>query len=167
MTFLELAKERYSTRGFKPDIPVEREKLDAILESAVIAPTAANMQPHRIKVLQTPEELAIADAISPCRYNAPLAFLICYDSAHTIKREPLDAGVIDASIVTTHMMLEAWELGLGSVWCLAFDPEKATELLKLPPNIVPVAFLPVGYAADGVEPHVFHSTSKPLNELLL
>ncbi|MDR3149340.1 MAG: nitroreductase family protein [Oscillospiraceae bacterium] len=167
MAFLDLAKERFSVRQFNPDKPVEKEKIDAILESAVIAPTAANMQPHKIKVLQTAEEIAMADQISPCRYGAPLAFLICYDKANTIKRDPLDAGVIDCSIVTTHMMLEAWDLGLGSVWCLAFDAAKAAEVLKLPDNIVPVAFLPVGYAADGAVPHEFHTTYKPLSDLLL
>ncbi|MDR0936869.1 MAG: nitroreductase family protein [Oscillospiraceae bacterium] len=166
-TFAELAKERYSVRQFDSSKPVEAEKLAAILEAVTIAPTAANMQPQKVKVLQTPEELALADQISQCRYGAPLAFLICYDSSGTIKHSGLDAGVIDCSIITTHMMLEAWEQGLGSVWCLAFDPDKAREVLGLPQNIVPVAFLPVGYAAEGAAPHPFHTTSKPLADLLL
>jgi nitroreductase len=65
------------------------------------------------------------------------------------------------------MMLQAGELGLGSVWCLAFDAAKAREELGLSENIVPVAFLPVGYAADGVAPHPFHTTTKPLADMLL
>ncbi|MDR0906889.1 MAG: nitroreductase family protein [Oscillospiraceae bacterium] len=167
MSFTELSKERFSVRQFNPDKPVEKEKLDAILEQVLIAPTAANMQPQLVKVLQTPEEIAKADIISRCRYGAPLAFLICYDKSKTIKHSEFDAGIIDCSIVTTHMMLQAWELGLGSVWCLAFDAAKAREELGLSENIVPVAFLPVGYAADGVEPHPFHTTTKPLEDLLI
>ncbi|MDR0861273.1 MAG: nitroreductase family protein [Oscillospiraceae bacterium] len=166
-SFIELAKERFSVRQFDPSRPVEPEKLEAILEAMKIAPTAANMQPQKVKVLQTAEELAQADEISRCRYGAPLAFLICYDSSGTIKRPGLDAGVIDCSIVTTHMMLEAWELGLGSCWCLAFDADKARSVLGLPENIVPVAFLPVGYAAEGAAPHPFHTTYKALDDLLL
>jgi len=167
MSFNELAKERFSVRGFNSAKPVEKEKVDKILEMIIAAPTAANFQPQKVKVFQTPEELEIAGKISPCLYGAPLAFLICYDNSKTIKREGLDSGVIDGSIVTTHMMLQAWELGLGSCWCLAFDGAKAKELLNLPDNIVPVAFLPVGYAADGTQLHPFHSTTKPLSELLL
>ncbi|MDR0859018.1 MAG: nitroreductase family protein [Oscillospiraceae bacterium] len=166
-SFKELSKERFSVRQFNPDRPVEPEKLAELLESITIAPTAANMQPQRIKILQTPEELAKADEISRCRYGAPLAFLVCYDSTGTIKHAALDAGVIDSSIITTHLMLQAWELGLGSVWCLAFDPDIARKVLNLPDNIVPVAFLPVGYAAEGAAPHPFHTTSKPIEDLLL
>jgi nitroreductase len=164
---MELAKDRFSVRQFDPSKPVEPEKLDVLLEAIKIAPTAANMQPQKVKVFQTAEELAQADIISRCRYGAPLAFLICYDSSGTIKRGGLDAGVIDDSIITTHLMLAAWELGLGSCWCLAFDADKAHEVLGLPENIVPVAFLPVGYAADGAAPHPFHTTFKPLDDLLL
>jgi nitroreductase len=164
---MDLAKDRYSVRQFDPTRPVEQEKLDVLLEAIKIAPTAANMQPQKVKVFQSPEELAKADIISPCRYGAPLAFLICYDSSGTIKRPGLDAGVIDCSIVTTHIMLAAWELGLGSCWCLAFDADKARAELGLPENIVPVAFLPVGYAAEGAAPHPFHTTYKPMSDLLL
>lgn len=47
MTFMELAKERYSVRKFS-DKPIEKEKLDAILEAGRIAPTGHNYQPYRV-----------------------------------------------------------------------------------------------------------------------
>lgn len=52
MTFMELAKERYSVRKFS-DKPIEKEKLDAILEAGRIAPTGHNYQPYRVYVLQS------------------------------------------------------------------------------------------------------------------
>ena len=51
MSFLDLAKERYSVRKFK-DMPIEAEKMQAILEAAKVAPTACNNQPQKIYVVE-------------------------------------------------------------------------------------------------------------------
>ena len=167
MSFKQLSQDRFTVRKFDSDRTVEREKLAEVLEQVQLAPTAANMQPQLIKIFETPEELAIADQISRCRYGSPLAVLVCYDSSKTIKHANLDAGVIDCSIIATHMMLRACELGLGSCWAIGFDPDKARELLNLPEHIVPVVFMPIGYAAADCTPNPKHSETKPLAEMLL
>ena len=56
MTFLELAKARYSVRSFK-DQPIEDEKLNRILEAGRIAPTACNNQPQKIYVAKSEDSL--------------------------------------------------------------------------------------------------------------
>jgi nitroreductase len=56
MAFLKLASERYSVRKFS-DAPVEKEKLDKILEAGRLAPTACNNQPQSILVLQGREAM--------------------------------------------------------------------------------------------------------------
>lgn len=56
MTFLELANKRYSARKYK-DQPIEKEKLDQVLEAGRIAPTAKNNQPVKIYVLQSRKPL--------------------------------------------------------------------------------------------------------------
>lgn len=56
MAFMDLAKSRYSVRKFS-DKPIEKEKLDAILEAGRIAPTGHNYQPYRVYVLQSAEAL--------------------------------------------------------------------------------------------------------------
>ena len=57
MAFMDLAKSRYSVRKFS-DKPIEKEKLDAILEAGRIAPTGHNYQPYRVYLkLRTPETL--------------------------------------------------------------------------------------------------------------
>ena len=56
MTFLELANKRYSARKYK-DQPIEKEKLDQVLEAGRIAPTAKNNQPVKIYVLQSKKAL--------------------------------------------------------------------------------------------------------------
>jgi nitroreductase len=167
-TFATLIKERYSVRQFGEE-PVEQEKLDALLEAARIAPTAHNNQPQRIKVLSAPEDLALIDEFTPCRFGAPLVFVVAYDREAAWKRpfDGADSGIVDASIVTTHLMLQAKDLGLGSVWVMYFDAVKARELLKLPDDIIPVAVLPVGYPATDAHPSPFHDKRVPLAEILI
>ena len=65
MDFLELAKKRYSVRGYT-DQKVEAEKLERILQAAHVAPTAANLQPVRLIVVQDGEGLG--EAASPAAY---------------------------------------------------------------------------------------------------
>lgn len=91
-------------------------------------------------------------------FDVPLALMICYDKTTVWKNKTNGTigGDVDASIVTTQMMLEIAELGLGTTWVGAFNHQKARELFDIPDYLVPVALLPVGYPADGVEPHPWH-----------
>lgn len=166
--FIDLAAKRYSQRRFN-DNQIESEKLDQILESARLAPTAANKQPQRIKVITKADDLAKVDACTPCRFGAPTVLLICYDKNETWKREFDGAcsGEVDASIITTHMMFAAEELGLGSCWVMHFDPQKTIELFDLQAHIVPVAMLPIGYPAENARPSKLHTDRKPISDYLL
>ena len=158
MSFLQLAKEqRYSVRKFKPQ-QVEREKLELILEAGRVAPTACNYQPQRILVIENDDVLEKLKQCTPYHFDAPLALMICYDKTTVWKNRTNGTigGDVDASIVTTHMMLEIAELGLATTWVGAFDHQKARELFNIPDYLVPVALLPIGYAADSVEPHPWH-----------
>jgi nitroreductase len=167
-TFAELATTRYSVRTFK-DTPVEQEKIDQLLEVARVAPTACNNQPQRLIAVTAPDKLGFIDQSTSCRFGAPLVFIIGYDRDVCWVR-PFDgetSGVVDASIITTHLILEAADIGLGSVWVMHFDPAKLRELFALPDNIIPVALLPVGYPAPDAEPNPRHFESKPLEDLIL
>lgn len=157
MDFLDLAESRYSVRKFSSK-KVEKEKLDLVLEAGRAAPTAVNYQPQRILVLNSEEELEKLKACTPYHFNAPLVLLVCYDETKSWKRkfDDKDEGSIDASIVATHMMLEAANIGLGSTWVGYFDPQKMKNLYALPDHIVPVALLPMGYPDDSSKPHPNH-----------
>jgi len=166
--FLELMKERYSVRSFKTQ-PIDEEKLAHVLEAGRIAPTACNNQPQRIMVITGPSELANVDKCTPCRFNAPAVLLVCYDKTECWKRsfDGAISGQVDASIVTTHMMLAAQEEGLGSCWVMYFDPAKTVKLFDLPENIVPVAMMPIGYPAEDAAPADLHYQRTTLEEILL
>jgi nitroreductase len=165
MTFLELAKRRYSTRSYLAK-KVEPEKLRLILEAGRVAPTGANRQPQQLVVVQEIsglEKLKKAARI----HGAPLAIIVCADK-HTVWVRPDDGKNlidIDASIVTDHMMLQATELGLGSVWICWFKPEVIKEEFNLPDNIEPVNILCIGYASSpAASPDRHDVMRKPLSE---
>ena len=72
---MELAKARYSVRKFS-DKPIEKAKMDAILEAGRIAPTGHNYQPYRVYVLQSPEALEKIRGLTRCAFNAPVVLMV-------------------------------------------------------------------------------------------
>jgi nitroreductase len=75
---------------------------------------------------------------------------------------------VDATIVTTHMMLEAAAIGVGSSWISYFDKEKAKKLLDLPENIEPVVILLLGYPTEESKPNSTMSGKRlPIEKTLL
>ena len=167
MDFSALAAARYSVRKFK-NIPVTKEHLDIILKTAHNAPTAGNRQPQRVLVISSEEGLKKIDICSKCRFGAPLVFLVCADKTACWVR-PFD-GVksdwVDASIVTTQMMLQAADIGIGTTWVMYFDAAKLIEQFKIPENLLPVALLVAGYPADDVVPHEKHSQKNPMDSMI-
>lgn len=103
-----------------------------------------------------------------CHFGAPMAMLICYDEAISWKRkyDGADSGWADASIVTTHMMLEAAEIGVGTTWVMHFDPTAVKAAFSLPDNLVPVALMVMGYPAEDAEPMNLHSEFLPMEETI-
>ena len=167
MDILTLLQNRYSVRDFK-DTPVEKEKLDRVLEAARVAPTAKNMQPQRIFVIESEEALRKIRDITPSAYNAPTVLMICADTdvAWTRNNDGWCAAPIDSSIVTCHMMLEAESLGLSSVWVCAFNKEKVKNAFGLPDNVVPYSLLPIGYKSDACEPNPRHFERQSIDDFV-
>lgn len=155
MGFLKLAADRWSVREFDAR-PVGEDKIGPILRAAQLAPTAVNYQPFKVYVLESDQALARIRGVCRSLYGAPVVFLICSDERQTWKSrtEPgYSTGEMDASIVCTHMMLEAWELGLGSCWVRLFSVDEVRRALGLPRHMVPRCLLPVGYIAEDAEPY--------------
>lgn len=165
--FLTLARDRYSVRQFA-DRQVSQQAIDRILQAGQAAPTGCNNQPQHVFVLQSEEALRKMRLCTKCHFNAPLGMLICYDQNQSWKRryDGADSGWVDASIVTTHMMLEAWEQGVGSCWVMYFDPEAIRTEFALPDHLIPVALLTMGYPADDAQVNPLHHQTKPMEELV-
>ena len=117
-----------------------------------MAPTAHNYQPQRLLVLEKEENLEKLKKASKT-FDAPLAIIVCADYEEAWKRsyDGKNSADVDASIITDHMMLQAQELGLGSVWVGSFDPVILKEEFKIPSHMEPVSILIIGYP-DGNAP---------------
>ena len=167
MDFIEIAKKRYSVRSYK-DKKVEEEKLKKILEAAHVAPTAANLQPIRLLTVQSKEGLGKIGKGANL-YGAPLAIIVCADHKKAWVR-PFDkkrTTDIDASILTDHMMLQATELGLGSVWICYFKPDVIRREFGLPDHLEPANILAVGYPnEEAADPERHSQTRIPVEELV-
>ena len=167
MDFLTLAADRYSVRKFA-NKHLEKEIIDKILSAGHVAPTGCNYQPQRILVINTDESIEKLKKCTKCHFNAPLAMLICYDKNECWERKYDGAlsGQTDASIVTTHMMLQAHELGVGSCWIMHFNPFAMRETFNIPENYEMAALLVMGYPSEDSEPIQMHSTFRPEDEIV-
>ena len=135
MTFEELSTARYTQRSYDSK-PVEDDKIQKILQAGRVAPTAKNNQPQKVYVVQSPAAMDKLRALTPCHYNAPLAMIICYDKNqewHNPTDETITSGVEDASIVATHMMLQAADLGYQSEQGDTIIPHSA---FRIPHSII-------------------------------
>jgi len=167
MTFLDLATERFSVRKFS-DRQIEKDLLQKIIQAAKVAPTAVNYQPQKLYVLKSKDSMSRLAAIRPM-FGAPVAVIVCYDENISWKNgrdNGHDSGEVDAAIVTTHMMLQAWELGIGSCWIGAFSPTEVAKEFGIPANEHPVAILPLGYPADDCQPSDRHLAYRELSEFV-
>ena len=164
MDFLELARKRYSVRSYKRD-PVEKGKLERILEAARLAPTAVNIQPFQLLVIHTAGRESELLQIYNKKWFVQPPMVICacgIPGKSWVRNDGKNYNDVDVTIVMDHLILAATAEGLGTCWIGAFDPAAAKEVLGLPEGVEPIAFSPLGYAAD--KPPA--KKRKPLRELV-
>lgn len=152
MTFMDLAKARYSVRKFS-DKPIEKEKMDAILEAGRIAPTGHNYQPYRVYVLQSPEALEKIRGLTRCAFNAPVVLMV------TVRKDEEWVNPFEHSI-------RAGEQGIGSCWVNYFPVTQTADAFGLELNEVPLLLMPMGYAAEGVHAAHLHTERRSNEELV-
>ncbi len=167
MDFMDLASQRYSVRKFE-NRPLAQDDIDCILQAGHLAPTGCNYQPQRILVINSETALEKLRNCTKCHFGTQTAFLVCYnkDECWTRKYDGKTCGVSDACIVATHMMLSAFEIGVGSTWVMHFDPFAMRESFGIPENIEPVALLVMGYPAPDAKPLDLHSQYRPMDEVV-
>ena len=165
MDFEKIITERYSVRNFKPE-HLPQTVIDKILEVGHKAPTGCNYQPQRILVLNTDESIAKLKECTKCHFNAQAAMLVCHnkDESWVRKYDGALSSPVDAVIVTTHMMLEAHNIGVGCCWVMHFDPNAMRETFNIPDNVEPIALLVMGYPSDDAKPLDLHFESRPIEE---
>ena len=156
MNFTEIALNRQSCRSYDPTRPVEKEKLDAILEAARLSPSACNGQPYHLTVCTGEKALDAAQATMGMGMNkfasqAPVLIVIseesyCKTAALGAKFKKNDYRSIDIGIVSAYITAEAAAQGLGSCILGWLDSDKIKEICDLDGTVRLVITL--GYAAD-------------------
>lgn len=157
--FIDLVRKRRSIRKYQPQ-PVENDKIDLLIETALRACSSRGVQPWEFVVVTDPQILAQLAAAKPAGSaflkEAPLAFVVCVDSSKT------DVWVEDASIAAVFLHLAAADLGLGSCWSQIrlreHDAQQSAAayvagLLGLRQGLEVEAIIAIGYPAEDKEPH--------------
>lgn len=152
MDFQKLIETRYSVRAYSSK-PVEKEKVEKVLHAAQMAPTAANRQPFHFIVIETKGRGEELGRIYHREWfsKAPLVICACADATQAWTRmDGKHYADVDTTIAMDHLILAAADLGLGTCWVAAFDPQAAREILHIPVALEPIAFTPLGYPKDSV-----------------
>ena len=156
MNFMEIAHNRQSVRGYDEARVVEREKLDAILEAARLAPSACNGQPYHFTVVKGDLAKEVAKATQGMGMNkfasqAPVLIVISEmpyvkSAAMGAKVKNNDYRSIDIGITTAYLTAEAAAQGLGTCILGWFDDDKIRKLcgIEYPVRLV----ITVGYPKD-------------------
>jgi nitroreductase len=154
MEFSEVLAKRRSVRHFNAKLDVAEEDVRALLEAAVCAPTAGNIQPWRFTVVRSIEAREKLAGALRQRWatNAPVVIVVSVDPRPCYARYS-DRGerlycIQDSAAAVENILLAAVDRGLASCWIGAFDSDAVRDALGIPAPIEPIAVLPVGYSAE-------------------
>jgi nitroreductase len=144
----EIIMKRRSIRRFK-DSPVEDEKIKKILDVAIWAPSAGNMQPWVFIAVRNRKNIEKIKAMSPGMFDLPAAIIVvCRDMNIARKAGNESLSLFDIAMASQNMLLMACELGLGACPVKSFNQKAVQVLLDLPEYIVPELLITLGYSDD-------------------
>lgn len=151
MDVLEAIKGRRSVRTFKSE-NVSEKTVEKLIDAARWAPSAGNIQPWEFIIVRRPE---IKKRLAEAAFNqsfieeAPVVIVVCADENRSSEgygqRGETLYCIQDTAAAIQNVHLAAYSVGLGTCWVGAFKEEEASELLKIPRGVRPVALIPVGY----------------------
>ncbi|UCF04876.1 MAG: nitroreductase family protein [bacterium] len=167
MDIYDAIKNRTSVRAYSSK-PVEREKLERILDAARLAPSGKNGQPWIFIVItdgETRKKLVPACKGQKFIGDAPIIIVACGREEYAYKKMGgyWNSLPVDIGISFEHLMLAAESEGLGTCWIGAFIEEEVRKVLEVPEAVKIVALTPVGYPATDK----IHRERKSLEEIVM
>jgi nitroreductase len=147
MDVFEAIQQRRSIRNFT-DKPVEREKMEKILEAGRLAPSAKNCEPWHFVAVTNPEKREALSRGNWAKFVAqsPLVIVACGD-----KKASPDWYAIDVALAVENMVLTAVSLGLGTCCVGSFTEKDVKTVLKIPENFEVLVMLAMGYLGDKID----------------
>ena len=160
MTFKELTSLRQSVRQYI-DKPVEKEKIEKLIEAVHVAPSACNSQPWKLIIVDEPElknEVAKATFSKTISFNkfvlqAPVIAVLVIEKAKLIAQiggsiKNQEYPEYDIGIAAAHFCLQAAEFGLGTCMIGWFDEKKIQQLLNIPKKRKIGVLITLGYPPE-------------------
>lgn len=158
MDVFEAIKDRRSIREYTSQ-DVSKELIEKIIDAARMAPSAGNTQPWEFMVIRDHQiKQKVADAALGQMFiaTAPVVIIVCANQMRSASRYGSRGEKLyclqDTAAAIENLHLAAHALGLGTVWIGAFDEAEVKEIFKLPPEVRPIAIIPVGYPAERHSP---------------
>jgi len=158
---LESIKTRRSTRRFKPT-PVTKEQIKAMLEAAMLSPSACNTRPWRFIAITNRDminKLADAHNWAKMLYSAQLAIIVVAlpESQDNVQNGlPLGYYPQDCGAATENILIQAEACGLGTCWIGVYPKEdnieKVSAVLDIPKNEIPFCIIAVGEKDEWPDP---------------
>ncbi|MFT9496078.1 nitroreductase family protein [Anaerosolibacter sp.] len=146
---------RKSIRKFK-DIKISDEIVEELLRAGMAAPSAGNEQPWEFIVLRDKEIMKKITEVHPYSkmlLNADVAIVVCGDEEKEVYK---GYWVQDCAAATENILIEVEDKGLGAVWLGVYPMEDRVEAIKhlfnLPPSVIPLSIIPVGYPDEQRKP---------------
>jgi nitroreductase len=165
MKVIDAMKTRKSVRAYL-NTPIEKKKMNTILNAARLAPSASNRQEWRFIIVSDPKlRSKLAEAANRQSFvgEAPLIIVACAETDNHVMSCGQLCYPIDVAIALDHITLAAVEQGLGTCWIGAFDEQKVKEILSIPNKIRVVELMPIGYPSD---PSISKKNRLSLNEIV-
>lgn len=168
MDVFEAIKGRRSIRAFKKDA-VSHACVERLIDAARWAPSAGNIQPWEFVIVKKQEaKRRLVEAARGQSFieEAPVVIVVCADENRSSQgygeRGKTLYCIQDTAAAIQNINLAAHSLGLGTCWIGAFDEEEASDVLKIPEGVRPVAMVPVGYPGESPS----RRRRRPLNEIV-
>lgn len=150
----EAIKKRRSVRAYA-DEKVSEEDIERLIEAAMWAPSAGNIQPWEfvvVKDVETKRKLSDAALDQTFIEKAPVVIVVCADLNRSSRgygsRGEHLYSLQDTAAATENILLAAQELGLATCWVGSFREKAVAKAVKAPRNLRPVAVVPVGHPAE-------------------
>lgn len=133
---------------------IEKEKITELLKAGMQAPSAKNQQPWKFIIVDNREILDELSLTSTGSWMLKTATLAIIPIILPAEKAPHFA-VQDLSAATENILLEATNLGLGSVWIGIYPLEERVnhveKVLKITGEVHPFSIIALGYPLDEKE----------------
>ncbi|MGI6756267.1 MAG: nitroreductase family protein [Atopobiaceae bacterium] len=139
---------RTSVRSYA-DTPIEQDKVELICRAGMQAPSAGNQQPWELLVIDDPELLKALGTATPYSKPTGKAPLAIIPLMHAEGLRFPEQAPHDMSACVENMLLQATEMGIGSVWQAVFPEEDRIAGVKacvsIPDDLIPFCIVAFGY----------------------